>query len=101
MNKQWRNALIVFVAILLIGGIGVYKYRNVCIIKAVEYGLSGEMDPTKDMHLSDYKNVEEYAKACQEVEANYEKLMFEVIAKNFWSTPEHVKQMYIDYIENQ
>ena len=97
----WKKAMFISCIILLIGGISIYKYRNQCIIRAVEYGLSGEIDPTKDMHIEDYKSVQEYSAACRDVEAYYEEHMFNVIAKNFWTTPEHVKEMYMEYIEDK
>lgn len=96
MSRQWKTSIIISVIILIIGGFGVYKYRDYCIINAVQNMC--DMDPTANIHVTDFKTVEEYSAYIQEVQYDFEEKSFKIIADKFWTTPEHAKELYIDYI---
>ena len=98
MKKQWRNALIAFLVTLSIGLVFVYNYREHLIIEAVNYGLSAANDPTKNIMLEDFENIDEYSRVCQEIEALYEEELFKAIAEDYWTTPEHVKKSYMNHV---
>lgn len=101
MSKSWKHAIIAFIVVLAIGSIGVYFYRDRLIIEAVEYGLSAEMDVTKGLSVDDFANVQQYTAECQNIELYYEEELFKSIAESYWTTPEHVEKVYINYIENK
>lgn len=96
MSRQLKTSIIISVIILIIGVFGVYKYRNHCIINAVQ--TMCHIDPTANIHVTDFETVEEYAAYIQEVESDFEEKSLKIIADKFWTTPENAKKLYMDYI---
>lgn len=98
MGKQWKHAIIAFVAVMIIGLFGVYQYRNHLIVQTIEIGLYSEDNPAEKLKLEDFDSVEEYSRVYTETEAVYEEMLFKYIAEEYWSTPEQVKKLYMNHV---
>lgn len=96
---KWKTAIIISVCILLAGIPITHTYWKHCIIENVEQMLA--TDPTAGLNVKDFKSVQEYARMYNEIEAKYEQECLDIIAKNFSTTPERVKEIYFEYIENK
>lgn len=98
MAKQWKHAIIAFVVVITIGLFGVYQYRNHLIIQTVELGLYSKDNPADKLKSEDFDSIEEYSKVYNETEAIYEEMLFKCVAEAYWSTPEQVKELYMNHI---